>query len=442
MRLQMPLQHASAHRLRRHLQLQHIVEATPVGQVQPLQIVGQPEGRHRVVLKRMVDPALDAAAVALASVAIVRPVHEDILDLVEDQRRRGRTVQQVLREAEGVEACLAALRLAVGLTHRDLERLQAGGLCQHPGQLGLAGAGAAVDQDVDAPAALACRSLQVGRQDGQVLAQMSEVVQSQRRGGGLGDRVREQLDQIVLRDQQRLGQIVEQIDLELEAVGAHIVDRQQRAAAQPRLGRQRLLDLGGRARQADRQQAHRLRPVQLASLLQRLGQLAAQALQHHEVQQLALDGGQVEPIAQAGDVDRQRRVLGQSGRRRLVPIAQRLHLGQQPVQGRVGVRRALGVRGRLRVVGLGHPVAQAPLELVQREQDAQGPQLDHGRIALVEALPGQAVRDGVIGCCVHLSPRGIKMCQCAESCDRTCRIRSVAQSGSNRSVNGITNCPS
>ena len=75
---------------------------------------------------------------------------EHVFHLVEQQRRLRAALQEHLRDLQRAVAVAPAQRVAVAVGVLDLEQLQPGGLRHHLGQLGLAGAGRAVQQHVDA----------------------------------------------------------------------------------------------------------------------------------------------------------------------------------------------------------------------------------------------------------------------------------------------------
>ncbi|MCY1506812.1 hypothetical protein D9M68_410690 [compost metagenome] len=145
---------------RRRLEFQVIGEAAAEGRVDLLDPVGDPQGGHGVGLEDLVDPGLAAHAAAGGRGDLLGARHElrglgadgreHVLDLVEQQRGLRAALEEHLRDLQRAVAVAAAERVAVAVGVLDLEELQARGLRDHLGQLGLAGAGRAVEQHVDA----------------------------------------------------------------------------------------------------------------------------------------------------------------------------------------------------------------------------------------------------------------------------------------------------
>ena len=144
----------------RRLELQVVGKTAPERRVDLLDAVGDPDRRHVVGLQDLVDPGLAAdAAVAgrrhlLGARQQLRGFagdrREHVLDLVEQQGGVLAALEEDLGDLQRAVAVAAAERVAVAVGVFDLEQLQPGRLRHHLGQFGLAGAGRAVQQDVDA----------------------------------------------------------------------------------------------------------------------------------------------------------------------------------------------------------------------------------------------------------------------------------------------------
>ncbi len=319
------IQHAPPGAARRHIHLQREVEAAPVGHIERGDAVGDPEGRHRVGLQHPVDPALQPAAVALHHRKLA-PLAEDVLDLVEQDCLAAALGQQRLRQPEGVEARLALLGLAVDVGHRHLEEADAGGLSHGARQFGLAGAGGAVDQHVDARPALGHRLRQIVLQQREIGGDVGVVGQGQRRRRCADEVLREQIEQAVVADRHLVGQRLVDVDLVAERVRLAAIDGQQPHLRQPAARVERAAHL--RDRRIDDLRHGPAQPVQRQAAEQfgGVGQLGDAALQHHELQHPLLGAVQSKLAAQHRDVGAQRRVHRKAATARLLGLAvQGLH---------------------------------------------------------------------------------------------------------------------
>ena len=144
----------------RHGQLEHHVEAADEGGVHAGDGVGQPQRGHGVVFQHAVEPGL----VRLGGAALQWAVAEHVFHFVKQQQRLA-LGQKALRGAEGAQAADGADGVAVLVFAGHLEQLAAHVLRQGAGQLGLAGAGRAVQVQVDTAPLRALRVAQPGAHD-------------------------------------------------------------------------------------------------------------------------------------------------------------------------------------------------------------------------------------------------------------------------------------
>ena len=242
---------------RRRLELQVVGEAAPEGRVDLLDAVGDPERGHGIRFEDLVDPGLAAHAAAGGGGDLLGARHElgglgadrreHVLDLVEQQRRLRAALEEDLRDLQRAVAVAARERVAVAVGVLDLEQLQARGLRHHLGELGLAGAGRAVEQHVDARLLARHRGAQQGDEHLRVFLDECEVVHRER---ALGRGPREHGHQLVvvavlahqhrrqlLADLHQVGQVGDVV------LGDQVLD--QADALQPRAGAQRLAHVAG-----------------------------------------------------------------------------------------------------------------------------------------------------------------------------------------------------
>ncbi len=154
-----------------------------------LDAVGDPERGHRVGLENLVDPGL----------AVDRAIHggrhllgarqqlrrlagngrEHIFHLIEQQRRMGAALEEDLCDLQRAVAVAPAEGIAVAVGVFDLKQVEARGLRHHLGKLGLAGAGRAVKQHVDALLLARDRVAQQGHQHIGVFLHKGKIIQPQ-----------------------------------------------------------------------------------------------------------------------------------------------------------------------------------------------------------------------------------------------------------------------
>ena len=170
-------------------QFQMVGKAAPESRIDLLDAVRHPQHRHRVVLEDLVHPSLavDRAATMrqlllarqqIGSLALHRRKH--IFHFIKQQRGAWRLLEEGLGDLQRTVAITPAQGVAVAVGIFHLEAVQPGGLHRHLGQLGLAGAGRAVEQDVDAGLTPLARGLQQPRHGLQVLRDVGEVLSLQR----------------------------------------------------------------------------------------------------------------------------------------------------------------------------------------------------------------------------------------------------------------------
>jgi len=105
-------------------------------------------------------------------------------------------------------------------------------------ELGLAGAGWAVEQNVDAGAACAGRLAEIRQEDVEIVPQVRVGVERDRRRGGGRDVAREEVEQVASRHRQVVGQAVQDVQLVAEVeLRAHVDGEQRGPRQQPRAGK-------------------------------------------------------------------------------------------------------------------------------------------------------------------------------------------------------------
>src|SRR5690606_14649426 len=143
--------------LRRGGELEVELEPAPVRRVDLGNRVGDPDRRHRIELERLVDPGLAVdragAAVLPAEQAdeLLADRREDVLDLVEQDGSARPPLEEGLGYLQGAIALAPGQAVAVGVQAIHLVELQPRESADQLGEFGLAGAGRAVEEDVDAP---------------------------------------------------------------------------------------------------------------------------------------------------------------------------------------------------------------------------------------------------------------------------------------------------
>jgi hypothetical protein len=105
---------------------------------------------------------------------------EHVFHLVEQQRRLVRALQEHLRDLHRAVAVAPRQAVAIAVGVFDLEQAEAGLARHHLGQLGLAGAGRAVQQHVDAHRLRGLRLAQQLDQHLHVVADKAEVARAAR----------------------------------------------------------------------------------------------------------------------------------------------------------------------------------------------------------------------------------------------------------------------
>ena len=135
-------------------------KTAPESRVDLLDAVGDPDRRHRVRFQNLVDPGLAADAAMGWCRYLLGPRQQlrrfagdrrkHVLHFVEQQGGLCAALEEHLRDLQRAVTVAAAQGVAVAVGILDFEQLQSGRLRHHFCELGLAGAGRAVQQDVDA----------------------------------------------------------------------------------------------------------------------------------------------------------------------------------------------------------------------------------------------------------------------------------------------------
>ncbi len=135
--------------MRRRAEVEDIAHPSDDRRIEIADRVGRPEHGHRIGLDQPVDPELrslpPAHPVALAGLNVA----DQILHLVEQQRRAAALREHAVRELERVDAVPASglIAILIGLTHAVERHIGRRG--ERARELGLAGPRRTVDQDID-----------------------------------------------------------------------------------------------------------------------------------------------------------------------------------------------------------------------------------------------------------------------------------------------------
>ena len=167
--------------LRRHRQLDAEVESPNRRVIPEENRIRQPKSRHRIFFQDAVKPTFCAAYDIISILGFIK--HNERFALGE----------KTLRRLHGAQALRPFDRVAIFIFRRHLEQLAVQPLRQHPSQLGFAGAGGAVKQDVDPGAAGGEGFFQVGAQNRQLGLQVWIVIHGQLRGRTEGDHASQQI---------------------------------------------------------------------------------------------------------------------------------------------------------------------------------------------------------------------------------------------------------
>ena len=244
---------------RGRLQLQVIGKAAPEGRVDLLDAVGDPDGGHRVVFQNLVDPrlAVDAVADGCGHGLLLGARHqarridadgrENVFHLVKQQRGLLRSFQKDLRNLHRAVAVAARQAVAVAVGVFDLEQIEPRFGRHHLGQFGLAGAGRAVHQHVDALRLGGLRLAQQVDEHLHVVANKLEVAAFQLALGGRAREDGHQLGTVAVFAHQHRRQLFADLH-QVGQVGDAVLGDQvfdQADALQPAAGAQGLAHLGG-----------------------------------------------------------------------------------------------------------------------------------------------------------------------------------------------------
>ncbi len=146
-----------------HGQFKNHVEAADEGGIDPANGVGEPQGRHRIILEHPVNPRLAHLRRALNTKESVTIV-EDVLDFVENDQRPT-LCEKALCGAKSAQALFTSDRITVYVIARNLKQFAPHFHGQSANQLTFARPRNAVKEDVDASPPRGGRMAKVGMQD-------------------------------------------------------------------------------------------------------------------------------------------------------------------------------------------------------------------------------------------------------------------------------------